>query len=556
MLRERFQDCTVVIVAHRLATIIDADRILVMKDGQMGEFDHPYRLLVADDGDETITNLDGLFARMVLATGEDNAHSLFGIAESAFLSRNRYKEDIKSTLSVVDNRTGRQYELDVKDNAITATQLLAIRSQQGVVTRSFDPAYMNTVSCVSRISFIDGDKGVLEYRGIPIDQLAAKSTLPEVAFLLVYGQLPSRAQLTNFGQRITANYDYNPKLAAFIKSFQVAQQDAHPMGMLQTLTACMSSFYPEANPAFFGGQFGYKTQAERDVHIHRVLGCAPAIAAAVFRIHTHQELIPPDGSLGYVANFMQMVFGRDHPIGGHPKIVRAMETLMILHAEHELNCSTAAVRHMTSSLADVYTSLGGAVTALYGPRHGGANEAVLKMLAEIGSVSKVPGFIEQVKQKKRVLMGFGHRVYKNFDPRAGLVRKIAEEVFEVTGREALIDIAVELEKIALSDQYFISRKLYPNVDFYSGVIYKAIGFPPEYFTVLFALPRFAGWLAHWNEFIQDTDNKIVRPRQIYKGKRSRNYVPMLDRKPDDEAAYILDEETDGASLEGQGAGPI
>ena len=298
------------------------------------------------------------------------------------------------------------------------------------------------------------------------------------------------------------------------------------MGMLQTLIACLSSFYPEANPAFFGGQFGYKTQEERDVHIHRVLGCAPAIAAAVLRVHNKEEIIEPDPELGYVENFLQMIFGPEHPIGSNPTIIRAMETLMILHADHELNCSTAAIRHMTSSLADVYTSLSGSVTALYGPRHGGANEAVLKMLTEIGSVDNIPAFIEKVKQKKRVLMGFGHRVYKNYDPRAALVRHIADEVFSVTGKEALIDVAVELEKIALSDEYFIQRKLYPNVDFYSGVIYKAIGIPTEYFTVLFALPRFAGWLAHWNEFIQDPDNKIVRPRQIYKGHRERDYVPL------------------------------
>lgn len=233
-----------------------------------------------------------------------------------------------------------------------------------------------------------------------------------------------------------------------------------------------------------------------------------------------------------------MIFGKDHKIGSNPKIIRSVEMLMILHAEHELNCSTAAIRHMTSSLADVYTSLSGSVTALYGPRHGGANEAVLRMLTEIGSVDKIPEFIEQVKAKKRVLMGFGHRVYKNYDPRATLVRQIADDVFQITGREALIDIAIELEKIALSDEYFISRKLYPNVDFYSGIIYKAIGIPTEYFTVLFTLPRFSGWMAHWNEFIQDPDNKIVRPRQIYKGYKKRNYVEIGERNMRDLASYL------------------
>ena len=266
------------------------------------------------------------------------------------------------------------------------------------------------------------------------------------------------------------------------------------------------------------------------------MGCAPTIAAAVLRVFKHEEVIDPDPELGYVENFLYMIFGKGHAIGSNPKIIRALETLMILHAEHELNCSTAAIRHMTSSLADVYTSLSGSVTALYGPRHGGANEAVLKMLTEIGSIENIPEFVEKVKRKERTLMGFGHRVYKNFDPRATLVKRIAEEVFEITGREPLIDIAVALEKIALSDEYFIKRKLYPNVDFYSGVIYKALGIPTEYFTVLFALPRFSGWLAHWNEFIQDPDNKIVRPRQIYKGKRNQDYVPMSARK--EEAKYL------------------
>ena len=284
------------------------------------------------------------------------------------------------------------------------------------------------------------------------------------------------------------------------------------MGMMQTLIACLSSCHPESNPAYFGGQKGYDSQEERDIHIHRVIGQVPAIAAACLRLYQGQELVEPDQNLGYVSNFLRMAFGPESEMAKNSKIVHALETLFILHAEHELNCSTAAVRHMTSSLADVYTSLSGAVTALYGPRHGGANEAVLKMLEEIGTIDNVPSFIEQVKRKERVLMGFGHRVYKNYDPRAAIVKQLAEEVFAITGREELIDVAMELERVALTDEYFITRKLYPNVDFYSGTIYKAMGFPTEYFTVLFALPRFTGWMSHWNEFIEDPDNRIVRPR--------------------------------------------
>lgn len=312
----------------------------------------------------------------------------------------------------------------------------------------------------------------------------------------------------------------------------------------------MSACHPEANPAYVG-QFAYKSQDERDIHIHRVIGQIPAIAAATLRIYNGHDIVEPDEKLGYVTNFLRMAFGPESKQWQTEPIVRALETLFILHAEHELNCSTAAVRHMTSSLADIYTSLSGAVTALYGPRHGGANEAVLKMLEEIGHKNNVPEFIEQVKRKQKLLMGFGHRVYKNYDPRASIVKQLADEVFKIMRREELVDsaelqvslelieIAQELERIALTDEYFITRKLYPNVDFYSGVIYKAMGFPTEFFTVLFALPRFTGWLSHWNEFCQDPDNKIVRPRQIYLGERSRNYTRMNDREQDELAPYKI-----------------
>lgn len=387
---------------------------------------------------------------------------------------------------------------------------------------------MNTVSCISKISYIDGDKGILEYRGYPIEQLAEKSTFMETSFLVIYGELPTKKQLEIYTRKVMDNSHYHEGLEPFIKAFR---HDAHPMAMMATLMAAMSSFYPEANPAYVGANI-YKTRKERNKHIYRVLGCAPAIAAACYRHRIGKSINNPRQDLGYIENFLYMLDKNpgDKDFRSHPKIIRAIDILFILHAEHELNCSTAAIRHMTSSQSDVYTSLAGAVTALYGPRHGGANEAVLRMLEQIGDVKNIPAFIQGVKDKKKVLMGFGHRVYKNHDPRAKIVRQIAEDVFSVVGRESMIDIAMELEKIALTDKYFIDRKLYPNVDFYSGVIYKALGIPTEMFTIMFTLPRIAGWLAHWDEFVEDPVNNIVRPRQIYKGYTKRHFVEEKDRK--------------------------
>lgn len=443
----------------------------------------------------------------------------FGPAEAA---------QSKATLSVRDNRTGKDYELPITDGAINATDLSKIKSPAGAVTRSFDPAYMNTVNCVSRISFINGDKGILEYRGYPIEQLAEKSNFLETAFLVIYGELPNEKQFKTFRKKVMKNASYHDGLEPFIKAFRA---DAHPMGMMSTLIAAMSSFYPESNPAYVGAKI-YNDKQERNKHIFRVLGCAPAIAAACYRHRVGKPIIPPNENLGYVENFLYMMDAErtDLTYKPHPKITRALDILFILHAEHELNCSTAAIRHMASSQADVYSSLAGAVTALYGPRHGGANEAVLRMLEEIGSVDKIPQFVKDVKNRKKVLMGFGHRVYKNYDPRAKIVKQIADEVFTIVGKEPLVDIAMELEKIALTDEYFIKRKLYPNVDFYSGVIYKALGIPTEMFTILFTLPRLAGWLAHWYEFLDDPHNKIVRPRQIYKGYTRRNFEEMTGRQ--------------------------
>ena len=317
------------------------------------------------------------------------------------------------------------------------------------------------------------------------------------------------------------NANYHEGLEPFILAFR---RDSHPMAMMSTLMAALSSFYPEANPAFVGQNI-YKSRTERDKHIFRVIGCAPAIAAACYKHKNGEPIVPPRPDYGYIENFLYMKDcpQNDRDYRPHPAAVKVVETLFILHAEHELNCSTAAIRHMTSAISDVYTSLAGAVTALYGPRHGGANEAVLRMLDEIGDISNVPQFISDVKQKKKMLMGFGHRVYKNFDPRASLTRELADTVFEIVPREPMIDIAIELQRIALEDEYFKSRKLYPNVDFYSGVIYKALNIPTEMFTVMFTLPRLAGWLSHWNEFVEDPDNKIVRPRQIYKGYTRRDF---------------------------------
>jgi citrate synthase len=331
-----------------------------------------------------------------------------------------------------------------------------------------------------------------------------------------------------FTKKVMTHSHYPEGLEKFVKAFR---HDSHPMGMMSTLIAALSTFYPEANPAYVGAGV-YSDKKVRNAHIYNLLGCAPAIAAACYRHKAGKPINQPNENLGYVENFLYMLDrnNTDKDFRPHPKIVKAMEILFILHAEHELNCSTAAIRHMSSSQADVYTSTAGAVTALYGPRHGGANEAVLKMLEQIGSVENIPQFIRDVKDRKKMLMGFGHRVYKNFDPRATLVRKIAEDVFSVVGREPLIEIAMALEKVALSDEYFIKRKLYPNVDFYSGVIYKALGIPAEMFTVLFTLPRIAGWLSHWNEFLDDPDNKIVRPRQVYLGYRKRDFVPLDKRE--------------------------
>jgi len=430
----------------------------------------------------------------------------------------------KATLTVTDNRSGKTLEIPVTNNFIKANDLAKFKDADGEVLRAYDPGYMNTICCTSTISYIDGDKGILEYRGIPIEVLAEKSTFLEVAYLLIYGDLPTQPQSERWERKIMAHTYLHTDIANMIHSFHY---DAHPMGIVVSTVSAMSTFQPDQNPTIHVDKDVYKDPLVLNKQLHRLLGRVPTIAAYAYRHRIGRPFNEPGRGLGYVENFLFMMDRLNETnYRPNPKLVRALEILFILHAEHELNCSTAAMRHLASSEVDVYTCLAGAAAALYGRRHGGANEAVLRMLEDIGSVANIPSFLEQVRAGKRKLMGFGHRVYKNYDPRAKIVRRVADEVFAVCGREDIIDVAMELEKIALSDKYFIDRKLYPNVDFYTGVIYKAMGFPTDMFPLLFTIPRVAGWLAHWREFLVDPDNKIVRPRQNYVGRRQQEWVPM------------------------------
>eukprot|EP00820_Chromera_velia_P016773 Cvel_26263.t1-p1 / transcript=Cvel_26263.t1 / gene=Cvel_26263 / organism=Chromera_velia_CCMP2878 / gene_product=Citrate synthase, peroxisomal, putative / transcript_product=Citrate synthase, peroxisomal, putative / location=Cvel_scaffold3098:9177-20022(-) / protein_length=415 / sequence_SO=supercontig / SO=protein_coding / is_pseudo=false len=385
---------------------------------------------------------------------------------------------------------------------------------------------MNTCCCVSRISYIDGDKGILRYRGYPIEQIAERATFEETAFLLLHGELPTDSQLKEFNRSLMKHCHVHEDVKKFISSFR---HDAHPMAMFAATMAVNGSLYPSSNPSI-AGQDVYKDKAVRNEQILRILGQAPVIGALIHRHRSGQTINGPDESLGYTENFFNMMDKKGEvAYRPNPKLVHALDVLFILHQEHELNCSTAATRHLASSGVDVYTAIAGAIGALYGPRHGGANEAVVRMLETIGSKEEVPKFIESVKKGEKKLMGFGHRVYKNYDPRAKLIRRLADEVFDVVGREPLVEVAMELERVALSDEYFVKRKLYPNVDFYSGLIYKALGFPTDFFPILFVIPRITGWLSHWNEFLDDPDNKIVRPFQVYKGSGLRNF-PSGDLK--------------------------
>jgi citrate synthase len=424
------------------------------------------------------------------------------------------------TLSIRDNRTGRDYELAITDGTIRAADLKQITAGEedpGIAT--YDPGFVNTASCRSAITYIDGDKGILEYRGYPIDQLAEHSTFLEVSYLLLHGQLPTQPQLDQWTHDVTYHTFLHENCKQFIEGFRY---DAHPMGMLMASVSALSTFYPDAG-----------TIADPDVRqaqITRLIAKMPTLGAFVYRHQQGKPYVYPDNRLSYSANFLAMLFKMSEPTyQADPRLVKALEVLFILHADHEQNCSTNAVRSVGSSQVDPYSAVAAGVGALYGPLHGGANEAVLKMLRRIGTVDNIPGFIEGVKEGKEKLMGFGHRVYKNFDPRATIIKKACDDVFEVTGVNPLLAIAKELEKIALEDEYFIKRKLYPNVDFYSGLIYEALQFPPEMFTVLFAIGRTPGWLAQWSELVQDKEQKIARPKQIYTGARNREFVPMYRR---------------------------
>jgi citrate synthase len=426
-----------------------------------------------------------------------------------------------NTLSIIDNRTGKQYDLPIENGTIKAMDLRQIKASEddfGLMT--YDPAFMNTASCKSRITFIDGDKGILEYRGYPIDQLAEKSTYLEVAYLLLNGDLPTETQLKDWKRNITYHTFINENIKKVMDGFHY---NAHPMGMFEATLGALSTFYPDAKDIF--------NEDARCKQIYRLIAKVPTIAAFAFRHRIGMQYAYPDNDLGYEGNFLNMMFKTTElKYQPNPVLERALSVLFILHADHEQNCSTNAMRSIGSAHTDPFSALGGAAAALYGPLHGGANEMVLRMLKEIGSLDKVPDYVKRVKAGEFRLMGFGHRVYKNYDPRARIIKQVAYEVFEVTGKDPLLDIALELERIALEDEYFVKRKLYPNVDFYSGIIYQAMRFPLDMFPVLFAIPRTSGWLAQWVELLQDPDQKIARPRQVYLGQRSRDYVPMDQRQ--------------------------
>ncbi|MDQ2971027.1 MAG: citrate synthase [Acidobacteriota bacterium] len=427
----------------------------------------------------------------------------------------------RDALTIVDGRTGKSYEVPVQDGTIRAIDLRQIKvSPDDFGLMSYDPAFLNTASCRSRITFIDGDRGILRYCGYPIEQLAEHSSYLEVAYLLLHGELPSKTEYEEWVHNITFHTMIQESLKTFMDGFN---HDAHPMGMLIATVAAMSTFYPGARDIHSPGS--------RTKQIHRLIAKMPTLAAFAYRHSMGMPYVYPDNDLPYTENFLNMLFRiPSSSWRPDPVLVRALDVLFILHADHEQNCGTHVMRGIGSSHSDPYSAVAGAAAALYGPLHGGANEEVLKMLEEIGSISRIPAFIEEVKAgKEKRLMGFGHRVYKNYDPRATIIKRIADEVFAVTGRNPLLDIALELERIALQDDYFVKRRLYPNVDFYSGMIYQAIGIPTAAFTVLFAIPRVSGWLAQWQELLDDPEQKIARPRQIYTGEKERDFVPIVKR---------------------------
>jgi citrate synthase len=424
----------------------------------------------------------------------------------------------KNTLTVTDNRTGKQYEIPIEEGGvIRATHLREISTgADDFGLMSYDPAFTNTASCRSKITFIDGDKGILRYRGFPIEELAEKSNYLEVAYLIVKGELPDRKHYDAWEQNIKTHTMVHENIKKFMEGFRY---DAHPMGMLVGTIGALSTFYPEASQVF--------DLESRRLQTRRLIGKVPTLAAFAYRHSRGLPYVYPDNELSFTGNFLSMLFRmaeRDYK--PNPTLERALDVLFVLHADHEQNCSTNAMRSVGSSQVDPFSAVAAATAALYGPLHGGANEAVIRMLVEIGSVKNVPDFIKGVKRGDRRLMGFGHRVYKSYDPRAKIVKKIAYEVFEVMGKNPLIEISLELERIALEDDYFVSRKLYPNVDFYTGVTYQAMGFPMEMFPVLFAIPRTSGWMAQWAEMVRDPEQKIARPRQVYIGEMMRHWTPI------------------------------
>ncbi len=423
---------------------------------------------------------------------------------------------MKQSITVTDNRTGDSLEIPIENGGVSAKEI--IKAAPGLWV--YDPAFMATAAAESSITYLDGEAGILRYRGYPIEQLAEHSTYLEVAYLLMHGELPNAEQSATWSKEITHHtFIHENVRKRFLEGFNY---DAHPMGMLVSAVAALSTYYKDS-----------KVLDEKETlnrQIVRLIAKMPTLAAAAHRFSVGMPFVYPDNSLGYTENFLSMMWKIAEPrFEPDPVLAKALDVLFILHADHEQNAGTTAMRVAGSAHADPYVATAAAAATLYGPRHGGANEAVLKMLNQIGSIENIPAYIETVKQGKAILQGFGHRVYKNFDPRATIIKKTADEVFKVTGKNPLLDIALKLEEIALKDDYFISRRLYPNVDFYSGIIYQAMGFPPEMFTVLFAIPRTSGWLAHYQELL-DQDVKISRPRQLYIGEAVRNYVPMKDRK--------------------------
>ncbi len=426
----------------------------------------------------------------------------------------------KETLTVTDNRTGRTYELPVTNGTIRAMDLRQIKvNDDDFGLMSYDPAFKNTASTTSTITYIDGDRGILRYRGYPIEVLAEKCTFLEVAYLLLFGELPDKEELDNWEREITHHTLLHENMKGLLEDFRY---DAHPMGMLISGVAALSTFYPEAKQV--------EDPENRLLQIKRLIAKMPTLAAYAYRFSMGFPINYPDNDLTYAGNFLNMMFKMVEPkYEPHPALQRALDVLFILHADHEQNAGTTAMRTIGSTLSDPYSAIAGAAAALYGPRHGGANEAVVRMLTEIGDVKNIPGYIERVKQGEFRLMGFGHRVYKNYDPRARLVKEVADEVFEVTKRNPLLDIALELERVALEDDYFVSRRLYPNVDFYSGIIYQAMGLPTSMFPVMFAIPRTAGWLAQWQEMLEDPEQAIARPRQVYLGADELEFVPVGER---------------------------